>query len=265
MTEAAGSDFRRNGKLWWAGGLLGFALGGFFDGILLHQVLQWHHLLSGLEAVSRLEELVLWDGLFHALMYLVALAGLWLLWRRQEALAEPGAGSALLGAAFIGFGGWHLVDAILSHWLLGLHRIRMDSQTPLLWDLGWLLLFGFPFLYVGSRLAATSRFAGGGKGSAIGLVVAAMSAAPLAALPPQEGDTTIVLFWPGTSHADILAALAEVDGRLVWSNDAGTLWAFHLPEPRQGIHFYRKGALLVSGSYLGGGCLNWTRASAART
>jgi uncharacterized membrane protein len=25
---------------------LGFAFGAFFDGILLHQVLQWHHLLS---------------------------------------------------------------------------------------------------------------------------------------------------------------------------------------------------------------------------
>jgi uncharacterized membrane protein len=28
--------------------MLGFAFGGFFDGILLHQVLQWHHLLSGI-------------------------------------------------------------------------------------------------------------------------------------------------------------------------------------------------------------------------
>lgn len=28
------------------GAALGFALGGFFDGILLHQILQWHHLLS---------------------------------------------------------------------------------------------------------------------------------------------------------------------------------------------------------------------------
>src|SRR5687768_8252330 len=28
------------------GAVLGFALGGFFDGILLHQILQWHHLLS---------------------------------------------------------------------------------------------------------------------------------------------------------------------------------------------------------------------------
>lgn len=40
------ATFRRRAAL--AGGLLGFALGGFFDGILLHQVLQWHHLAFGL-------------------------------------------------------------------------------------------------------------------------------------------------------------------------------------------------------------------------
>jgi uncharacterized membrane protein len=38
----------------WAGYLIGFALGGFLDAILLHQFLQWHHLPSGLEtAVAR--------------------------------------------------------------------------------------------------------------------------------------------------------------------------------------------------------------------
>jgi uncharacterized membrane protein len=26
--------------------LLGIGLGGFFDGIVLHQILQWHHMLS---------------------------------------------------------------------------------------------------------------------------------------------------------------------------------------------------------------------------
>ena len=29
-----------------AGILFGLGLGGFFDGIILHQVLQWHHMLS---------------------------------------------------------------------------------------------------------------------------------------------------------------------------------------------------------------------------
>jgi len=33
-------------SLLWAGLVLGFALGGFLDGILLHQLLQWHHFLS---------------------------------------------------------------------------------------------------------------------------------------------------------------------------------------------------------------------------
>lgn len=29
-----------------AGILLGLGLGGFFDGIVLHQILQWHHMLT---------------------------------------------------------------------------------------------------------------------------------------------------------------------------------------------------------------------------
>ena len=41
---------------------LGFALGGFFDGILLHQILQWHHLLSLVPGVTELRMQVLWDG-----------------------------------------------------------------------------------------------------------------------------------------------------------------------------------------------------------
>ena len=31
---------------WLPGLLLGLGLGGFLDGILMHQVLQWHHLLT---------------------------------------------------------------------------------------------------------------------------------------------------------------------------------------------------------------------------
>ena len=77
MPEAADAPVR---QVYVAGGLLGFALGGFFDGILLHQILQWHHLLSAIDpANARMQ--VMADGFFHALMYVLALAGLWLLWR----------------------------------------------------------------------------------------------------------------------------------------------------------------------------------------
>ncbi len=51
--------------------LLGIGLGGFVDGILLHQILQWHHMLTSegsypKTTVAGLETNTLWDGLFHA-------------------------------------------------------------------------------------------------------------------------------------------------------------------------------------------------------
>lgn len=68
---------------------LGFALSGFFDGVLLHQILQWHHLLSLVDRpeVQALHVQILADGLFHALMYLIALVGLVWLWRSRGGLA----------------------------------------------------------------------------------------------------------------------------------------------------------------------------------
>jgi uncharacterized membrane protein len=51
---------------------LGFAFGAFFDGILLHQVLQWHHLLSLVQGdlYRDIRVQILADGLFHAAAYL---------------------------------------------------------------------------------------------------------------------------------------------------------------------------------------------------
>ena len=116
------------------GAVLGFALGGFFDGILLHQILQWHHLLSLVPGIDDLRMQVLWDGYFHALMYLIALAGLAGLWRLQRR-GEGRWGWPLAGAVLVGFGLWHVVDTLLSHWLLQIHRLRIDSADPLRWDL----------------------------------------------------------------------------------------------------------------------------------
>jgi uncharacterized membrane protein len=57
-----------------AGILFGLGLGGFFDGIILHQVLQWHHMLTSAgfpaDSVRNLEINVMWDGIFHMSTYL---------------------------------------------------------------------------------------------------------------------------------------------------------------------------------------------------
>jgi uncharacterized membrane protein len=175
--------------------LLGFALGGFLDGILLHQILQWHHVVSGVTDAADLRLQTWADGLFHAAHYLLMVAGLVMLHRRRRVLAEPGAGRLVTGWALLGFGAWHLLDAVLNHWLLGLHRINELVADPLPWDLvffglgcaavllGWLLL----------------RRGGGGAGRVVaaGLAALALGAAPVAVLPPPAPDPAITALLQG--------------------------------------------------------------------
>src|SRR5215207_8294739 len=137
---------------------LGFALSGFFDGILLHQILQWHHLLSGVGRqggiFADLRVQMLADGYFHLLMYVIAASGLWLLWRARASLNSEGSARVLLAWLLIGFGIWHFADAVASHWIAQIHRIRMDVENPLVWDVGWLVAFGVAPLAAGLILRA---------------------------------------------------------------------------------------------------------------
>ena len=68
-----------------AGLLFGLGLGGFFDGIVLHQVLQWHHMLTSAgypaNSVPNLEVNTLWDGFFHLSTYVFVVLGLFILFR----------------------------------------------------------------------------------------------------------------------------------------------------------------------------------------
>jgi len=54
----------------------------FVDGILLHQILQWHHMLSSVRPAHRLRlrANMVWDGLFDASTWVLAV-GLVLLWQ----------------------------------------------------------------------------------------------------------------------------------------------------------------------------------------
>ncbi|WP_137391856.1 DUF2243 domain-containing protein [Rhodoligotrophos defluvii] len=247
----------------WAAYLLGFALGGFFDGILLHQILQWHHLLSLVEGVGDLRAQVIYDGLFHALMYVIGLAGLiLLLGARQELRTLPGSG-ILVGSALIGFGAWHVADAVLSHWLLGIHRIKLDSPNPLLWDLFWFVLFGLLPIALGWQLRNQAQARGGprpGAGTAAScLLVAAMGMGWWAALGPQEPRSAIVVFPSSVSDRAAMTAIAETDGRVLWLS--GGIWAVTWNERMPpAVALYGRGAMLVSGRVLGAGCLAWLKA-----
>ncbi|NBJ12059.1 DUF2243 domain-containing protein [Microvirga arsenatis] len=243
----------------WAGHVLGFALGGFFDGILLHQILQWHHLLSAIDG-DDLRFQVAADGYFHALMYGVAAVGLWMLWTSERG-AGRASGRLLLAAILIGFGIWHAVDAVLSHWLLGIHRIRMDSPHPLVWDLLWLGLFGLTPLILGGLIGwksdggqpPSSRSSNSAGATATLMVI---GAGALGIWPLRGGEFTTVLFAPGLGERHVMRALAEVDAELVWADPGGGLAVVRLGKEQQGWSLYGKGAILVTGSGLPAGCFN---------
>jgi uncharacterized membrane protein len=138
--------------------VLGLGLGGFIDGIVLHQILQWHHMLTGdnggepMDTVAGLETNTLVDGFFHMATWILVLLATSLLvnaWRRGE-LAPPW--RAHLGLLLAGWGVFNLVEGLIDHQLLGIHHVRDDLGAPLGWDLGF-LAFGALLVVAGAVLA----------------------------------------------------------------------------------------------------------------
>jgi uncharacterized membrane protein len=140
-----------------AGALVfGFGLGGLADGIVLHQILQWHNLVSEqvpTTSQAALEANLFWDGVFHASTLVVLLVGFVLLWRGWERHDRAtGNLSALTGLVLVGWGAFHVVDQVVFHELLNLHNIRegVDNAGLYNWGffaiglglaaIGWLLL-----------------------------------------------------------------------------------------------------------------------------
>jgi uncharacterized membrane protein len=141
--------------------VLGLGLGGFIDGIVLHQILQWHHLLTDTgdhpgDTVSGLEANTLADGLFHLATWFLVAAGMLLTvrsWQRRE-LAPPW--RVHLGMLLAGWGAFNLVEGLVDHQLLGIHHVRDDLGGPLGWDLAF-LGFGMLLVIAGMVLARRGR------------------------------------------------------------------------------------------------------------
>jgi uncharacterized membrane protein len=128
-----------------AGILLGLGIGGFFDGIMLHQVLQWHHMLTNAgyppDSVRNLQINTLWDGLFHSVTYVFVVAGLGLLWRSARQPHRPWSGKLLAATLLIGFGFFNVVEGMINHQLLELHHVNetVPVEQWIFWDVGFLL------------------------------------------------------------------------------------------------------------------------------
>ena len=127
-----------------AGVLFGLGLGGFFDGIVLHQLLQWHHMLSGWYPINSIENLelnTLWDGIFHSTTYVLVTAGLFILWRTAHRRHLYWSNKLLVGTLLLGWGIFNFIEGIIDHEILGLHHVNELVPPPqrVYWDVGFLV------------------------------------------------------------------------------------------------------------------------------
>lgn len=145
-----------------AGILLGIGLGGFFDGIVLHQVLQWHHMLTSAgyppDSVENLQVNVFWDGIFHMSTYVFTALGLFVLWRRSRRAHLRWPAKILVATILVGFGLFNLVEGLVDHQVLGLHHVNetVPREQWIYWDIGF-LIWGAAMLISGWLLLRRER------------------------------------------------------------------------------------------------------------
>ena len=104
----------------------GIGLGGFIDGIVLHQILQVHEMLSNkIAATNYIGKSVnmFWDGIFYLFCLMVVITGIVLLWRLMERKDIDRSGKLFAAGLLAGWGLFNLVEGLIDHQWLKLHNV----------------------------------------------------------------------------------------------------------------------------------------------
>ncbi len=140
-----------------AGTLMGIGMGGFVDGILFHQILQLHSMLSAKlpqDTLVNVKISMVWDGFFHALTWLATVISIKLLWQAGKQQNVPWNGNTFFGSLFFGWGIFNLVEGIIDHHILGIHhvveRLGLSLYDYLFLAIGVLfIMIGLGFIHKG--------------------------------------------------------------------------------------------------------------------
>src|SRR5690606_23115725 len=109
-----------------AGSLLGIGMGGFIDGILFHQVLQLHSMLSAKlpqDVLVNVKISMVWDGLFHALTWAATATGIALLWHAGKVKDCPWSGKTIWGSLFMCWGIFNFIEGLINHHIVHIHHV----------------------------------------------------------------------------------------------------------------------------------------------
>jgi len=155
MAGVAVTPTKRSNRAAMASFLIGIGMGGFVDGIVLHQILQWHNMVSNWIPPTSMESMrvnMFWDGIFHAFVWLVTFSGIVLLWRAADQQEEIPSFQAFAGQLLLGWGSFNFVEGIIDHQILGIHYVRQVPEYAV-YNLTFLAIGGVLFILIGWILA----------------------------------------------------------------------------------------------------------------
>lgn len=124
--------------------VLGFGFIGAMDGVIFHQILQWHSVVMQTDLHGQ----ILSDGLFHLAVTITLVVGGILLWLAGKPTDHSRGIRLLLGGFLLGGGVFNVVEGVINHHLLQIHRVKPDDPNALAYDMAFLAI-GVLFIIAG--------------------------------------------------------------------------------------------------------------------
>jgi uncharacterized membrane protein len=141
-----------------AGVVLGIGLGGFIDGILLHQIWQVHAMLSAkvpLDTMENMQTNMTADGIFHAVVWVATLIGIIMLFNAAKRSDVSFSGRVFYGSMLAGWGVFNVVEGVIDHHILEVHHV-VERFGRSMWDLLFLAV-SVVLILVGWMIAKSGR------------------------------------------------------------------------------------------------------------
>ena len=138
--------------------LLGFGFMGAMDGIIFHQLLQWHSVIM---ETSRSGQIIS-DGIFHFSVTIALVVGGFILWLAGNPSNQKQGIKRVISWFLIGTGLFNLIEGVINHHILMIHRVKPGDPNALFYDIAFLLIGAVLFL-IGLFLKRKADYSGAGE------------------------------------------------------------------------------------------------------
>ncbi|KAA0547439.1 DUF2243 domain-containing protein [Bacillus sp. BGMRC 2118] len=132
--------------------ILGFGFMGALDGIIFHQLLQWHSVYMATDRPGQIVS----DGIFHFGVSIALVIGGILLWLAGNPTSVEKGNRFVLGGFLMGAGIFNVVEGTINHHLLQIHRVKPGDPHAMMYDLSFLAL-GFILAVIGYAIRKSSK------------------------------------------------------------------------------------------------------------